>query len=84
MADRDDANLRHFQSRSQQNSSIPSKKQDDTRKIDIHVHFDSNFGAQSSEIDDLRFRTLGTSPAWSMYRNSCSRRSWQDCAGQSA
>ncbi len=84
MADRDDASMRHFQSRSKQVGYKPEKKQDDTRKIDVHVHFDSNFGASTGEIDDMRFRRLGTSPAWSMYQNSCSRRSWQDCAGQTA
>lgn len=83
MADRDDANLKHFTSRSKQprgyNLPVPTERKNNPIQIDVNVHYDSNWGNTSSEIDDMRFRRMGTSPAWSMYQSSCSRRSGQDC-----
>jgi len=81
MADRDDSNIRHFASRAKQPRSqfVYKQQKNNPITVDVNVHYDSNWGNNSSEIDDMRFRRMGTSPAWSMYQSTCSRRSGQDC-----
>ena len=83
MGDRDEANLRQFISRSKQPKFIAegpvTKNPAGTSDINIYLQFDSPFGGYSNEVDDLRFRNWGTSPTWSMYDNSCSRRNGQAC-----
>lgn len=83
MGDRDDANLKHFRSRSQQPKVLAEgpAAQQAAQPVDITLNlvFDSGFGGHSHEMDDLRFRHMGTSPAWSMYGSSCARRNGQNC-----
>ena len=71
MADRDDSNLKHFQSRSQQPAfSKNNASNASPGNINIYLQFDSGFGKDVAEIDDTSFNYTGTSPTWSSYNSS--------------
>lgn len=70
MTDRDDSNLKHFQSRSQQPAFSKSNIPKEYGNINIYLQFDSGFGRDVAEIDDVSFNYTGTSPTWSSYNSS--------------
>lgn len=82
--DRDDKRLRHFKSRAQQNTrhlqwnnchyNFPRYSQNvcDVYEID--------WNQPLSQIDDVRFRYLGTSPLQSVHVGSCLRKLESKCA----
>lgn len=85
MADRDDANLRQFKSRSQQPkilsagpATLPSTT-NPAAPVNVFIVFDSDFGSHSDQIDSTRFKYMGTSPSVSSYESMCSRRAGQAC-----
>lgn len=70
---RNDINLRHFRSRSQQprlavNKSVAQKMESRGRApVDNSVVYDQGFGGVSHEIDDSRFIYVGTYPRYNKY-----------------
>lgn len=45
----------------------------DATTINVNLSFDSGFGGGMSENDSMRYRYMGTSPAYSAYNNSSAR-----------
>ncbi len=87
MADRDDQNLKHFQSRSTQTRGEKVGGRNlDTTAININLIFDGGFGGGMNNNDDLRFKNYGTdrvlSPHEQAMRSSNNRR--QEFESQSA
>ena len=90
MCDRDDAALRNFSSRARQPkfiAELPKKPAQrsygtytpDATTINVNVAFDSGFGNNMSDNDTMRYRYLGTSPAYSAFNNSNARRNGTNC-----
>jgi len=50
--------------------------------VNIKISFDSPFGSTADEIDDVRFKNVGTSPKVSTFENMCSRRSHAACMSE--
>lgn len=87
MADRDDAHLKQFVSRAKQprvlaagaraesGSSAPSP-------VQVYVVFDQGFGSASDQVDDTRFRYMGTSAPVSKYETMCGRRTQHSCMNE--
>lgn len=72
MADRDDANLKQFKSRSQQPKliaapNIAKRIENAPPNVSVYLVFDSGFGGVSDQIDDNRFKYMGTSTELSRY-----------------
>ena len=75
---RNDATLRHFQSRSQQPkllaggpiavTGIP------TAPVNVFVVYDQGFGSVTDQIDDTRFKYMGTNPQVSRFEKMSGRR----------
>lgn len=70
-SNRDDANMAHFKSRSQQPKRVApphlSGPQYHVKEAWVHVIQDAPMGSVSDQIDDVRFRYTGTSPGLSRY-----------------
>jgi hypothetical protein len=77
MADRDDAALRHFRSRSQQPKILSSAPSANT-PVNVFVVFDQGFGSVSDQVDTTRFKYTGTSPQLSRYEGMSNRRTITD------
>lgn len=58
MADRDDANLKHFESRSKQ-AKGPAHMQPAQATVNVNLMFDSGFGTVSDQVETSRFRYQG-------------------------
>lgn len=79
MADRDDKNIKHFQSRSQQpkfgKPQTPIAPVQQSPNVNLFLVFDDTFGPKNiAEVDDLRFRAYGTLPSWTGYQTSCAKK----------
>lgn len=72
--DRDDKVLTHFKSRS---GNVPCIWQNTQNNCDI---YELDWDRPSMQIDDVRFRYLGTSPLQSAYVGSCLRKLEHKCA----
>ena len=74
MADRDDANLRHFKSRSQQPKLLCDPKKStcgsNISPVTMSYVFDSGFGGAMDQSSSVKFRHIGTSPNFSSYEKS--------------
>ncbi len=86
MSDRDDANIRHFKSRAQQPKLIrdgpaPGQSNIPGAPVNVYIVFDSDFGGHSNQIDDTRFKYVGTSPSLSQYEQMCGRRHYHASMG---
>jgi len=85
MGDRDDAALRNFKSRAGQPkfiAELPKSQQrtPDATTINVNLSFDSGFGNSMTDLDNsMRYRYMGTSPAYTAYNNSNSRRNGVNC-----
>lgn len=85
MCDRDDSNLRHFSSRAHQpkhimsNRSVAKPLPPTNTEINVHLQFDSGFGNNISDNDDMRFRYMGTSPTFSSYNGLKARTNGINC-----
>lgn len=88
MCDRDDAALRNFKSRAGQpkhGAELPKKQAyretPDATTININLQFDSGWGNNMSDSDDMRMRFMhqGTSPANTHYASSNARRNGVNC-----
>lgn len=84
MADRDDKNLRHFVSRARQPRNLAAGKFADsgataTTPVQVNIILDQGFGSVSDQIDDNRFRYMGTASPVSRYESMCGRRTKHDC-----
>lgn len=78
--DRDDANLHHFKSRSCQPKTLASTNMSTpTNPMNVYVIFDSGFGSESTQIDDNRFKYMGTSPAATTPEKMSTRRIIHSC-----
>lgn len=85
MADRDDAQLKQFSSRSKQPKVLragpamqgPSSTNPGLTPLNVFVVFDSEFGGVSDQVDATRFKYTGTSPGLTPYEEMNSRRSRQ-------
>ncbi len=80
--DRDDANIKHFKSRSQQPKLLTGGGHidaDQAASPTVHIMFacDSEFGHMSDEIESLRFRYMGVPPDITTYNKCCARRANQ-------
>jgi len=67
MTDRDDSNLKHYQSRSRQPKLLASPSTANhalnRSPVNVFLVFDQSFGSISDQVDDTRFKYMGTSPA---------------------
>lgn len=83
MTDRDDANLRQFKSRSQQPKITavgPANRPSSIAPpVSVYIVFDQGFGSVADQIDDTRFKYVGTTPGLTRYESMCSRRAKQNC-----
>lgn len=87
MADesRNNANIRHFVSRSKQPKILAggpgaaTAAKYGTAPVNVFIVFDQGFGGISNEIDDTRFKYLGTTPQISRYESMCGRALGQSC-----
>lgn len=87
MADesRNDSNIRHFISRSQQPKVLAggpgavAAATHGTSPVNVFIVFDQGFGGVSDQIDDTRFKYIGTTPQVSRYEAMCNRRMGQSC-----
>ena len=70
---RDDMNLRHFHSRSQQPKVISSCRSEPV-PANIYLVFDQGFGGSTDQIDDTRFKYLGTNPQVSRFERMSGKR----------
>jgi hypothetical protein len=81
MSDRDDKHLKQFKARAAQpkvlaaTDSIPSGS-----STNVFIVFDQGFGSVSDEIDDTRFRYMGSAAPLSQYETMCGRRTQFGCA----
>ena len=81
---RDDANLRQFTARARQPKVLASSPKIQSGSItptpvQVFVVFDQGFGSVSDQIDDNRFKYMGTSSQISQYERACARRTAQGC-----
>lgn len=77
MCDRDDANLRHFTSRSAQpkiGTPGAANRQSSTAPVNIYVVYDNPFDSFGDRNDNLRFKYMGTSPMVSQYEGMNTKR----------
>ncbi len=83
MADRDDANLKHFVARAQQPRVLAAGRGQNPSPsappVQVYVIFDQGFGSVSDQVDDTRFRYMGTSAPVSKYETMCGRRTQHGC-----
>jgi hypothetical protein len=72
---RDDANLRHFGSRSQQPKLLGAQAsaQPSAPVLNVYIAYDQPFSNFTDEMEATRFRYVGTSPQVSTF-NSCGQR----------
>jgi len=83
MADRDDAALKQFNSRSKQPKVlVPHGASTTPAPTQIFIQFDQGFGSVSDQIDDSRFRYMGSAAPLSQYSTMCSKRTRQGCMGE--
>lgn len=76
---RNDATLRHFSSRSQQPKVLAAGPSTGSNglappPVNVFVVFDQGFGTVSDQIDDNRFKHIGTNPQLSYYNKTNGRR----------
>lgn len=82
---RDDANLKQFKSRAQQPKVLAggpgamAAAQGVPSPVNVFIVFDQGFGSTTDQIDDTRFKYVGTSPSITYYEGMCSRRNTQEC-----
>lgn len=80
MSDRDDANMKHFASRAQRPKVLAGgpaaavAANEGVSPVNVFIVFDQGFGHATDQIDDTRFRYVGTSPQVSQYEGMCGRR----------
>jgi hypothetical protein len=79
MADRDDKNLRHFVARAQQPKKLAAGNHGPTPPVQVNIVLDQGFGSVSDQIDDTRFRYMGTGAPISKYESMCGRRTQHAC-----
>jgi len=71
--DRDSANIRHFASRSKQpkllagGPAVSVASTQGVTPVNVFVVFDQGFGSVSDQIDDTRFKYMGTNAQVSRY-----------------
>lgn len=87
MADRDDAHLRQFVARAKQPKvlaagSFAESAQPSTPPVQVFVIFDQGLGSTSDQIDDTRFRYMGTAAPVSKYETMCGRRTQHGCMAE--
>jgi hypothetical protein len=87
MADRDDATLRHFASRAKQPRVLAAGSRAESGSpsappVQVYVIFDQGFGSTADQVDDTRFRYMGTSAPVSKYETMCGRRTQHDCVAE--
>jgi hypothetical protein len=84
MADRDDGVLRHFVSRAQQPRTLAAGSRVESGAtsappVQVNIILDQGFGSVSDQIDDTRFRYMGTAAPISKYETMCGRRTQHGC-----
>jgi|TARA_R110002153_G_scaffold273997_3_gene446394 hypothetical protein len=80
MADRDDAALKHYASRSQQPKVLAAKGAvAPPPSTNINITFDQGFGSISDEISDTRFRYMGVAAPISQYDRMYGQRTKFGC-----
>lgn len=87
MTDRDDSHLRQFVSRAKQPKvlaagSFAESAHPATAPVQVYVIFDQGFGSTTDQIDDTRFRYMGTSAPISKYETMCGRRTQHGCMSE--
>lgn len=87
MADRDDASLKHFAARAKQPRVLAAVERVDSGRtaaapVQVFVIFDQGFGSTSDQVDDTRFRYMGTSAPVSKYETMCGRRTQHGCMAE--
>lgn len=83
---RNNKNIRHFTSRAKQPKVVAEGYVAKVASVHgiapVNVVFDQDFGSVSDQIDDTRFKYIGTSPQNSQYM--CNRRMGQYCMKNSS
>ncbi len=87
MADRDDASLKHFVARAQQPRVLAAGSRAESGSpspapVQVYVIFDQGFGSNADQVDDTRFRYMGTSAPISKYETMCGRRTQHGCMSE--
>jgi hypothetical protein len=86
MADRDDANLKHFVARAKQPRILAAGREQNSSTsappVQVFVIFDQGFGSTADQVDDTRFRYMGTSAPVSKYETMCGRRTQHGCMSE--
>jgi hypothetical protein len=87
MADRDEKHLRQFVSRAKQPRILAAGQRAESGSpsappVQVYIVFDQGFGSYSDQIDDTRFRYMGTSAQVSKYETMCGRRTVHGCLAE--
>lgn len=73
---RDDINIRHFKSRSQQPKVLAAAPVAEsslkTPNLNVFVVYDHSWDNDITQMDDMRFRYMGTSPHCRKINRTCS------------
>lgn len=73
MADRDDSNLKQFNSRAKQPKLLSSGPANQS-PVNVYIIYDQGFGSLSNEVEGVKYKYVGVSNAQTQYESMTAKK----------